>query len=55
MAPVEFDPADWKTWPEWKLEEVYGKLHDLAEFTNPKNYKSYDDLKSKLMRVFSPL
>ena len=25
MAPVEFDPADWKTWPEWKLEEVYGK------------------------------
>ena len=25
MSPVEFDPADWKTWPEWKLEEVYGK------------------------------
>ena len=25
MAPREFDPADWKTWPEWKLEEVYGK------------------------------
>jgi hypothetical protein len=36
---------------EAKLEEVYGKLHDLLEFTNPKNYKSYDDLKSKLMRV----
>ena len=25
MAPREFDPANWKTWPEWKLEEVYGK------------------------------
>ena len=36
---------------EAQLEEVYGKLHDLLEFTNPKNYKSYDDLKSKLMRV----
>ena len=36
---------------EAQLEEVYGKLHDLSEFTNPKNYKSYDDLKSKLMRV----
>ena len=36
---------------EAKLEEVYGKLHDLSEFTNPKNYKSYDDLKAKLMRV----
>jgi len=36
---------------EAQLEEVYGKLHDLSEFTNPKNYKSYDDIKSKLMRV----
>ena len=25
MAPRKFDPANWKTWPEWKLEEVYGK------------------------------
>ena len=36
---------------EAKLEEVYGKLHDLSEFTNPKNYKPYDELKAKLMRV----
>ena len=33
---------------EAQLEEVYGKLHDLSEFTNPKNYKSYDDLKEML-------
>src|SRR6056300_1043850 len=36
---------------EAQLEEVYSKLHDLSEFTNPKNYKSYDELKAKLMRV----
>ena len=36
---------------EAKLEEVYSKLHDLSEFTNPKNYKPSDELKAKLMRV----
>jgi hypothetical protein len=33
------------------LETVYNQLHDLSEFTDPKNYKSYDELKAKLMRV----
>ena len=36
---------------ESKLESVYNQLHDLSEFTDPKNYKSYDELKAKLMRV----
>ena len=36
---------------ETKLEEVYGKLNNLNEFTDPKNYKTYDELKTKLMRV----
>ena len=36
---------------EDKLEEVYNKLHDLGEFTDPKNYKTYDELKTKLGRV----
>ena len=36
---------------ESKLETVYNQLHDLSEFTDPKNYKSYDELKAKLMRV----
>ena len=36
---------------ETKLEEVYGKLHNLSEFTDPKNYKTYDELKAKLARV----
>ena len=44
-------PASLLDADEAKLEDVYNKLHDLSEFTNPKNYKSYDELKTKLMRV----
>jgi hypothetical protein len=34
-----------------KLEGIYNGLHALKDFTDPKNYKSYDELKAKLMRV----
>ena len=34
-----------------KLEPLVNQLHDISEFTDPKNYKSYDELKAKLMRV----
>ena len=36
---------------ESQLESVYNQLHNLSEFTDPKNYKTYDELKAKLMRV----
>ena len=36
---------------EAKLESVYNQMHSLAEFTDPKNYKTYDELKTKLARV----
>ena len=36
---------------ETKLEALYNSLHSLAEFTNPKNYKSYSELQAKLMAV----
>jgi hypothetical protein len=36
---------------ETQLEATYLQLHDLSEFSDPKNYKSYDELKSKLSRV----
>ena len=36
---------------EDKLKEVYENMHDLTEFTNPKNYKTYDELKTKLGKV----
>lgn len=36
---------------EGELEDIYGKCYSLKEFTDPKNYKSYDELKAKLERV----
>ena len=36
---------------ESKLENIYNQIHDLNEFTDPKNYKTYDELKAKLGRV----
>jgi hypothetical protein len=34
-----------------KLEGVYNTLYSLQDFVDPKNYKSYDELKAKLVRV----
>jgi len=34
-----------------KLEAIYDKMYSLKEFTDPSNYKTYDELKTKLMRV----
>ncbi len=36
---------------ESRLEEVYNKLYSLQDFLDPKNYKSYNDLKSKMNKV----
>jgi hypothetical protein len=36
---------------EVKLEATYNQLHDLAEFVDPKSYKSYDELNSRLQLV----
>jgi hypothetical protein len=36
---------------EDELEQIYEQLHDLNEFTDPKQYKSYDELKARLMLV----
>ena len=33
------------------LENIYNQMHDLGEWTDPKNYKTYDELKEKLNRV----
>jgi hypothetical protein len=32
-------------------EEIYNKVHALAELQDPANYKSYDELKAKLNKV----
>jgi len=44
-------PAALHEGDETKLESVYDMVHNLNEFTDPSNYKTYDELKSKLMRV----
>lgn len=36
---------------ESKLEAIYEKQYNLQEFLDPKNYKSYAELKARLMRV----
>lgn len=47
-APSEFLDGD-----DTKLEAVYDQLHSLAEFLDPKNYKSYGELKKKLYQVLA--
>lgn len=34
-----------------KLEQIYNKQYDLNEWVDPKNYKSYDELKTRLNLV----
>ena len=34
-----------------QLEALYNKQHDLSEWSDPKNYKTYDELKSRLAIV----
>ena len=34
-----------------RLEGVYNRLHSLSEITDPKNYKSYEELKARLSKV----
>lgn len=36
-----------------KLEAIWNKQYSLAEFLDPKNFKSYDELKTKLHAVLS--
>ena len=34
-----------------ELEKLYNSMHDLREFTDPKQYKSFDELQAKLQSV----
>ena len=47
-APSEVYDGD-----EVKLEDLYGKVYSLAQFLKEDNFKSYDDLKSKLNRTLT--
>jgi len=48
----EFDgPSPLFGGDEDRLREIYDGLYKLSEFTDESSYKSYDDLKSKLIQV----
>jgi hypothetical protein len=48
----EFDkPTELFDGNDARLEEIYGQLHSLSDFVDPKNYKSYTELKKKLIDV----
>jgi len=48
----EFDsPSQLFGGDEDLLKETYDGLHSLADFVDPKNYKSYEELKRKLIEV----
>ena len=34
-----------------ELEEIYDRCYDISEFTDPANYKSYDELQARLLMV----
>ena len=47
----EFNSVSTLSESESELEEIYDSLYDLSEFTNPSNYKSYEELASRLALV----
>ncbi len=47
----EFGSAKALSEDDTELEGIYKGLHDLREFTDPKQFKSYAELKEKLNRV----
>jgi len=50
----EFDsPSELYEGDDEKLKEVYDKLNSLTEFTDVKNFKTYDELKEKLHKVLT--
>jgi hypothetical protein len=47
----EFESAKPLSDDDQELEGIYNKLYALSEFTDPKSYKSYAELKAKLNQV----
>jgi len=54
---VNYDKSEFSTQSslfdgdEGRLNETYGQLYALQDFLDPKNYKTYDELKAKLNKV----
>ena len=49
----EFDSVSEIEGGDDRLEEIYNGLHSLQEFVDPKNFKTYDELKEKLHKTLT--
>ena len=49
----EFDSVSAIEGGDERLEEIYYGLHSLQEFVDPKNFKTYDELKEKLHKTLT--
>ena len=49
----EFDSVSAIEGGDERLEEIYNGLHSLQEFVDPKNFKTYDELKEKLHKTLT--
>ena len=49
----EFDTPKAINDDDAKLEAIWNSQYKLSEFTDPENFKSYDELKTKLYRVLA--
>lgn len=47
----EFDSSSPLSNSDEELEKIYNSMHDLSEYTDPKNYKTYAELEMKLNSV----
>ena len=49
----EFDSVSEIEGGDDRLEEIYNGLHSLQDFVDPKNFKTYDELKEKLHKTLT--
>ena len=49
----EFDSVSAIEGGDERLEEIYNGLHSLQDFVDPKNFKTYDELKEKLHKTLT--
>jgi hypothetical protein len=50
-SPAPIANAEGESFTDEAMEALWNKQHSLAEIVDPKNFKSYDELKTKLYKV----
>jgi hypothetical protein len=52
-SPAPLTDPNGNTISDEQLEEIWNKQHSLQEIVDPKNFKTYDELKAKLYKVLA--